>query len=165
MYRYLLVLIGVTSLFACSEKLTREELLFQVDAYIDQYKKRSLEEGQYSLWAEHYHIAAPYEELLLFDSLTLQGFLIISDRQSFSTQFEKILAENSEILYTEAQEKLKVVVFEFNKATCPSIEKYKKSLESAKNELVNLTSPFRVGYRVSATFHTGEYLFEGEKLR
>jgi len=162
-YRYLLVLIGVVVLFACGEKITREDFLFQVNTYIDQYKERPLEEGQYSLWAEHYHIADPYEELLLFDNLTLEGTLITPDGQSFATQFEEIIAANTGIIYSEAQKKLKAEVFDFNKVVCPRIQKYKESLEFARKEVSALSPPFHGGYRVSATFHTGEYLFEREK--
>jgi len=162
-YRYLLILIGAAVLFACGEKITREDFLFQVNTYVDQYKERPLEEDQYSLWAEHYHIADPYEELLLFDSLTLEGTLITPDGQSFATQFEKIIAANTGIIYNEAQKKLKAEVFEFNKLACPSIQKYKESLEFARKEVSVLTPPFHGGYRVSATFHSDEYLFKGEK--
>jgi len=130
--KFITVLIVVTTLLACEPKISREDYLFQVDTYLMQFKERSINVGQYSLWVEDYYSDNPMDKLLLFDSEDLKAVLFKPINNTFAGQFEKILAEEPTLIYAEAQKRLELNRYFVDINTCPQIELYVDKLEAAK---------------------------------
>lgn len=130
--KFITVLIVVTALLACEPKISREDYLFQVDTYLMQFKERSINVGQYSLWVEDYYSEKTIDKLLMFDSENLKAVLFEPINNTFAGQFEKILAEEPTLIYAEAIKRLKLNRYYVDAKTCPKIETFPQKLDAAK---------------------------------
>lgn len=138
-------LIVVIALLACEPKISWDDYLFQVDTYLMQFKERSINVGQYSLWVEDYYSDNPMDKLLLFDSEDLKAVLFKPINNTFAGQFEKILAEEPTLIYAEAQKRLEFNRYFVDINTCPQIELFVEKLEAAKKvETLQFVPPIEI---------------------
>lgn len=147
-------------LSACEPEMNREELLFQVDTYVKQFKERPINQSQYSLWFENGSSDNYVEKLLLFDSSTAEVLLFTHESESFSKQFENIIFEEPTISYAEAQTQLRVVSFKVDSELCPLIKPFVERLNKAKS-LDMPPPPFYVlSGEATVSYYSGEFTFK-----
>ncbi len=160
--KFITALVVVTALLACDSKINREDYLFQVETYLIQFKERHINAGQYSLWVENYQSDSPKEKLLLFDSEDMKVVLFKPINNTFAGQFEKILAEEPRLIYSEALKRLESDRYYVDLKTCPQIASFKEKLNAAKKaEVPKLKPPIRVQTGGATVSYYTEIAVEG----